>query len=93
MFGIKNDSEAGQVQYMESLTRTLLSALVDHPNDLKLHTSVGTGLIMVEATPAKGDSGYLIGRGGKTADALRTILTNIAVREGKRFVLSINDGE
>jgi uncharacterized protein len=87
MFGMKQSPEADNI---ESLTRTMLSALVDHPKELKLHTSVSAGCILVEATAGTGDSGYLIGRNGRTADALRTIIQNAARRTGKRFVLSIN---
>lgn len=88
MFGMKQQSP--ETEHIESLTRTVLSALVDHPKELKLHTSTSAGCILVEVTAGEGDSGYLIGRNGRTADAIRTVINNAAMRTGKRFVLAIN---
>jgi uncharacterized protein len=46
---------------------------------------------VLELTVAEGDLGRVIGRGGKTAKALRTVLDLAARREGRRAVLDILD--
>jgi predicted RNA-binding protein YlqC (UPF0109 family) len=46
---------------------------------------------VLELTVAEGDLGRVIGRGGKTAKAIRTVLDLAARREGRRAVLDILD--
>lgn len=49
------------------------------------------GTVVLELSVAEDDYGRIIGRGGRTANALRTVLKAAAVREEKRVLLDIVD--
>ena len=49
------------------------------------------GTVVLELSVAEDDYGRVIGRGGRTANALRTVLKAAAVREEKRVLLDIVD--
>ncbi len=71
--------------------RTTLELLVDDPSAVKLNEILGDQAMVYEVSVAREDLGKVIGRGGKTADAIRWILYAIAGKERKRAVLQIVD--
>lgn len=70
---------------------TTLRLLVDDPESVRLNEIEGEQARVFEVMVAKSDIGKVIGRGGKTADAVRWILYAIAGKERKRTVLQIVD--
>lgn len=70
---------------------TTLQLLVDDPASVRLNEIEGEQARVYEVMVAKADIGKVIGRGGKTADAVRWILYAIAGKERKRTVLQIVD--
>jgi uncharacterized protein len=64
-------------------------ALVDHPDEITLVEIEGTRTTVYELRVGQGDLGKVIGRGGQTAKAMRTLLSAISARQGKRAVLEI----
>lgn len=74
----------------EWLTLTL-ELLVDDQEKVRVHETEGEQARVYEVSVAKEDTGKVIGRGGKTADAIRWILYAIAGKEKKRTVLQVND--
>jgi len=66
-------------------------ALVDHPDAVKVRESTRRGMTIVELTTAPGDMGKIIGRQGRTASALRTLVAVTAERHGVRAQLDIRD--
>ncbi len=76
---------------LTSWLRTTLELIVDNPSEVRLNEIEGEQAIVYEVTVAKADLGKVIGRGGKTADAIRWILYAIAGKARKRAVLQIVD--
>ena len=66
-------------------------ALVDHPDDVRVSEQERRGMTVLELTTAPGDMGKIIGRQGRTAAALRTLVAVTAERHGKRAQLDIRD--
>ena len=74
---------------MKELVRFLVAALVDHPEEIELYEVEGGRTTILELKVHPDDLGKVIGRQGKTANALRTLLKAHASRERKRVVLEI----
>ena len=71
--------------------RSTLELLVDDPTSIRLHELEGEQAKVFEVSVSRHDIGKVIGRNGKTADALRWVLYAIAGKEKKRAVLQIVD--
>ncbi|MBI3399560.1 MAG: KH domain-containing protein [Deltaproteobacteria bacterium] len=74
---------------MKNLIETLAKALVDHPDQVKVTEVEGENTSVIELAVAKEDLGKVIGKQGRTARALRTILTAASTKIKKRAVLEI----
>jgi uncharacterized protein len=74
-----------------AVVEVIARALVDHPDAVKVRESVRRGMTIVELTTAPGDMGKIIGRQGRTAAALRTLVAVAAERHGVRAQLDIRD--
>jgi predicted RNA-binding protein YlqC (UPF0109 family) len=64
-------------------------ALVDHPEQVQVDASQEGDTLVLELTVAESDLGRVIGRSGRTARALRTLLSASAAKAGKRCALEI----
>jgi hypothetical protein len=76
---------------LRAVVEVVATALVDHPESVKVTESERRGMTVVSLTTAPGDMGKIIGRQGRTAAALRTLLSVTAERHGKRAQLDIRD--
>jgi uncharacterized protein len=74
-------------EYLLDLSREL----VDNKDKVTLRETSGEPTNVVELRADKDEIGKLIGRKGRTADALRTVLNCAAARFDKRYVLHIMD--
>lgn len=74
---------------MADLVEHVVKALVDHPDQVRVSEVAGEGTIAMELRVAKEDLGKVIGRKGRTAGALRTILSAAGTKAGKKYVLEI----
>jgi hypothetical protein len=68
---------------------TMVKALVDKPEEVDLKEVEGEKTTVLELRVAKEDLGKVIGKQGKTAKAMRTILNATATKLKKRAVLEI----
>ena len=68
---------------------TMVKALVDKPDEVSLREVEGEKTTGLELRVAKEDLGKVIGKQGKTAHAMRTILNAMATKLKKRAVLEI----
>lgn len=66
-------------------------ALVDAPDAVRVTEAVHRGTTVVELTVAPGDTGKVIGRQGRIADALRTLVAATAHYHGVKASLEIRD--
>jgi predicted RNA-binding protein YlqC (UPF0109 family) len=77
---------------MEDLLEYLARALVDDPDAVHVERfDEDDGSVVLELSVAEDDYGKVIGRGGRTANALRTVLKAAAVREQCRVFVDIVD--
>ena len=77
---------------MRELLEYLARALVDEPDKVSVEQfEEDDGTVVLELSVAEDDYGKVIGRGGRTAHALRTVLKASAVKEDCRVLLDIVD--
>lgn len=74
---------------MESLVAHIAKALVDKPEEVNITTKEEEDTVTFELTVAQEDLGKVIGKQGRTARAMRTLLSATAEREGKKTRLDI----
>ncbi|MCM3130350.1 MULTISPECIES: KH domain-containing protein [unclassified Paenibacillus] len=74
---------------MEQLVGVIAKALVDHPEDVSVRTLEKDRLVVYELTVHPEDVGKVIGKQGKIAKALRTVVTSAAVKMDKRVTVDI----
>ncbi len=74
---------------MKELIEYIAKALVDQPDQVKVMEVEGEKTSVIELSVAKEDLGKIIGKQGRTARALRTILTAASTKLKKRAVLEI----
>lgn len=74
---------------MKELIEQIAKALVDHPEEVKVEEIEGEKTSVLELFVAKDDLGKVIGKQGRTAKAIRTILTAASTKLKKRCVLEI----
>jgi predicted RNA-binding protein YlqC (UPF0109 family) len=76
---------------LSSVVEVIVRALVDRPDAVRVSETQRRGMTIVELTTAPGDMGKIIGRQGRTAAALRTLVTLTAEKHGTRAQLDIRD--
>ncbi len=81
----------GSAKNMKDLIEYVAKSLVDHPESVSINEIAGSQTNVIELKVAKEDVGKVIGRSGRTADAIRTILNCGAAKINKRYILNIID--
>ncbi len=74
---------------VRELVEYLAKVLVDHPEEVRVTEVEGENTSVLELRVAKDDMGKIIGKQGRTAIAIRTILNNAAAKVRRRCVLEI----
>ena len=75
---------------MRELLEYLARALVDSPDQVTIEEfEEDDGTLVLELSVADDDYGQIIGRGGRTAQALRTIVKAAAVKDNRRVLIDI----
>ncbi len=74
---------------MRDLLEEIAKALVDHPEDVAVKEVEGEQTTVLELRVRNEDLGKVIGRQGRTARAIRTLLAAAGMKVQKRFVLEI----
>jgi predicted RNA-binding protein YlqC (UPF0109 family) len=83
--------DGGSASPLRAVVEVVARALVDQPDAVSVNESHRRGMTVVELTTAPGDMGKIIGRQGRTAAALRTLVALTAEKHGKRAQLDIRD--
>jgi predicted RNA-binding protein YlqC (UPF0109 family) len=76
---------------LRAVVETVVRALVDKPDSVRVNETERRGMTVLELTTAPNDMGKIIGRQGRTAAALRTLVALTAEKHGKRAQLDIRD--
>jgi len=75
---------------MKDFVEYIVTKLVDHPEEVKVSQIDSEKTVILELQVKEGDLGKVIGKKGRTAKALRTLLTAAAAKQGqKRAILEI----
>lgn len=74
---------------LKDLVDFMARALVDNPGDVEVNEVVGENTTVVELSVSKDDLGKVIGKQGRTAKSMRTILNAASTKLQKRSVLEI----
>lgn len=75
---------------MKEFVEYIVKKLVDHPEEVQVSQIDSEKTVIMELQVKEGDLGKVIGKKGRTAKALRTLLTAAAAKQGqKRAILEI----
>jgi len=79
---------------VEDLLAYLARSLVDEPDEVVVDSfEEDDGTIVLELEVADGDAGKVIGRGGRTIAALRTVVRAASVKENRRVLVDVIDND
>jgi uncharacterized protein len=77
---------------VEDLLAYLARSLVDRPDEVSVESfEEEDGTVVLELHVAEDDAGKVIGRGGRTVAAMRTIMKAASVRHGHRVLVDVMD--
>jgi uncharacterized protein len=79
------------VSPLRAVVEVVVRALVDHPDAVQVTETDRRGITVLQLTTAPGDMGKIIGRQGRTAAALRTLVSVTAEKHGTRAQLDFRD--
>lgn len=74
---------------MKEFVAYIVKNLVDHPDKVRINEVGGTQTLIIELAVEKSDIGKIIGKEGRTINAIRTLLMSVASRNGIRVSLEI----
>jgi len=74
---------------MKELIEYIAKSLVDHPEQVRVEERIQARSIIYELHVAPSDMGRVIGKDGRVANAIRSLLRVAATRSGKRAILEI----
>ena len=74
---------------MKELVEFIAKALVDEPDQVRVTEIEGERITVIELRVAPGDLGKVIGKQGRSARSIRTLLNAVATKLRKRAVLEI----
>jgi predicted RNA-binding protein YlqC (UPF0109 family) len=74
---------------MKDLLLQIVQALVDNPEEVRVNAIEGSQTTVLELRVAKEDMGRIIGKQGRMANAIRTLLYAASGKTGKRYMLEI----
>ena len=77
---------------MEELVRYLVSNLVENPDQIEITSNEESDKVtIINVKVCKEDVGKVIGRNGKIAGSIRTIVKSASAKTGKRFIVKIGE--
>ena len=74
---------------MKALVETIAKALVDDPSQVVTAEETEEDTLVIKLTVAKEDMGRIIGKEGRTAKAIRTLLNAVSTKDNKKAILKI----
>ena len=75
---------------MKELVEVIAKALVDHPEEVKVTETEREDAILVELSVAPADMGKVIGKSGKIAKAIRSVVKAASVESEKKVIVEID---
>lgn len=79
---------------MEELLKFVVGSLVSQPENIELDTRAESDTVIVVTVKVnKDDLGRVIGKNGKVADSIRTIVRSATVQSGKKYIIKFGEKE
>ncbi|MFV0364422.1 MAG: KH domain-containing protein [Suipraeoptans sp.] len=76
---------------MKDLINVITKALVDNPDEVAISEREEDGAVVYEIRVAESDMGKVIGKQGRIAKAIRSVVKAAAAKEGKKVIVDIMD--
>lgn len=74
---------------MKELVEVIAKALVDSPDEVSVTETEKNGSLIIELKVASSDMGKVIGKQGKIANAIRSVVKAVATKEDKKVIVEI----
>jgi hypothetical protein len=74
---------------MKQLVENIVKALVDYPEQVQINETVGESIVILEISVASDDIGKVIGKEGRIANAIRTVVKAAAAKNDKKVTVEI----
>ncbi len=74
---------------MRELVELMVRSLVDHPEEARVNEVAGESVTVYEVSVAESDLGKVIGKGGRIANAMRTIIKAAATKQDRKATVEI----
>ena len=74
---------------MDELVEVIARSIVDNPDQVNVTKVEGSKSVILELQVAEDDMGKVIGKQGRIAKAIRTVVKAAATKEGKRVIVEI----
>jgi len=78
---------------MGELVKYIAMSLVDKPDEVKVEVKESDSSVTIELTVAPSDMGKVIGKQGRIAKAIRTVVKAASVKESKKYIVEIIETE
>lgn len=76
---------------MGEIVAYIAKSLVDHPEEVQVSETLGQQSVIIELKVAPEDMGKVIGKQGRIAKAIRTVVRAVATKENKKVIIEIMD--
>ena len=76
---------------MKDIVEYIVKALCDYPDEVEIETESGRGAEVIKISVAASDMGKVIGRNGKIATSIRTIVKSLSNKQHKKFIVKIEE--
>jgi len=86
---LPNRDPSDDATALKGLVELMARALVDHPDQVTVEASEEDATLVLRLRAASADVGRVIGKQGRTAKAMRTVLHAVAARSKRRAILEI----
>lgn len=74
---------------MKRLVEDIVQALVEHPEAVQIRVTEGLKCTTFEVSTHPDDRGKVIGREGRTVNAVRSLLSSVGMKDDRRYILHI----
>ncbi|MFW6264481.1 MAG: KH domain-containing protein [Bacillota bacterium] len=78
---------------MKELVETIAKSIVDQPDQVFINEVEGEKSVILEVSVADDDMGKIIGKQGRIARAIRTVVKAAATKEGKKVIVDIQEND
>ncbi|MFW5981962.1 MAG: KH domain-containing protein [Halanaerobiaceae bacterium] len=78
---------------MKELVETIAKSIVDQPDQVFINEVEGEKSVILEVSVADNDMGKIIGKQGRIARAIRTVVKAAATKEGKKVIVDIQEND